>query len=237
MTNSPSNHTAGLSEKEYQEKKSSISVKVQEKMHSLSRSSTSSSSESFEMKNMRTSAESVRSRSPPRSSPKPSSSSTSSKTSKPKARAQSTTFSDCGRHSNQWLFGNVSITDSVKSHQRKRNNSGSSRMEEQRPSKSRITEPQPAEIQPTVVAGPKPTTTPNDDEDNIKPLSRETGRSLTESTTASGETTFTAASSSSGYTASTNTSYSTTPAAQRKVGPGERMRRIFGGVPKPSARR
>lgn len=114
MTNSSPNNN-DISEKDYPQKNPVVNVKALEKMHSLSRSSTSSSSESFEMKNMRYSAESVRSRSPPRSSPKPSSSSTSSKTAKPKARAQSTTFSDCGRHSNQWLFGNVSITDSVKS--------------------------------------------------------------------------------------------------------------------------
>jgi hypothetical protein len=36
------------------------------------------------------------------------------KAKKPKARTQSQTFSDCGRHSNKWLFNDVSITSKVK---------------------------------------------------------------------------------------------------------------------------
>ncbi|KXT15374.1 hypothetical protein AC579_2205 [Pseudocercospora musae] len=81
-----------------------------EKMHPSSRSSTSSSNE-IEMKSIRSSSSSTRSCSPPRSRTAPKASKPKSK---PKPKAQSGTFSDVGRHSNQWLFNNLSITDAVK---------------------------------------------------------------------------------------------------------------------------
>lgn len=109
-SNDPNNH---YSEKEHvpsidkHSTTTTISDKLREKMSSLSRSSTSSSSGSFDMKNVRASVDSIR------SAPKPASTS-SPKASKPKPRPQSTTFSDCGRHSNKWLFNDFSVSDSVR---------------------------------------------------------------------------------------------------------------------------
>lgn len=88
-------------------KKHSLADKIKDEMNPPSRSNTSSSGES-EVKSVRSSSSSVRSQSPPRKT-----TSTKNKTN-PKPRAQSHTFSDVGRHSNQWLFNNMSITSAVK---------------------------------------------------------------------------------------------------------------------------
>ncbi|EME45801.1 hypothetical protein DOTSEDRAFT_71477 [Dothistroma septosporum NZE10] len=91
----------------------SFPKKSNDKTRPLSRPNSAASSMDIEMKQMRVSSESVLRDhpSPPRPhstqkapSPKP----------RQKQRAQSTPFSDCGRHSNQWLFNNVSLTDCVK---------------------------------------------------------------------------------------------------------------------------
>lgn len=79
-------------------------TKMSDKNFSIKRSGTDSSMES-ETKTMRSSS-SARSLSPTRKS---------TSESKPeKQRPQRQTFTECGRHSNKWLFNNVSISQAVK---------------------------------------------------------------------------------------------------------------------------
>lgn len=92
--------------------KHSFAEMAREKIQSLSRSSTLNS-EDAQMKDARPSTSSSRSSASPKSQPSRKST-TPPKTKPTKPRASSGTFSDCGRHSNQWLFNNVSITDAVK---------------------------------------------------------------------------------------------------------------------------
>lgn len=87
------------------QEKPSFTEKAKEKM-SLSRASTLKSQE-FEMDDVSSTTSSVKSWTPPKRM-------TSDAQPKIKRRTQSHTFSDCGRHSNRWLFNDMSITDAVK---------------------------------------------------------------------------------------------------------------------------
>ena len=110
-----SNQPTEKQKRQSAETKHSFTEKIKEnieKMHPPSRTSTMSSND-IEMKSVRSSSSSVRSWSPPRSQTTQAASKPKPKP-KPKPRAQSGTFSDVGRHSNQWLFNNMSITDAVK---------------------------------------------------------------------------------------------------------------------------
>lgn len=71
------------------------------------RRSNTESSQAWDTKSFMSSTSSLESWTPP--APR-----TTHKPEKRKVRTQSQTFSDCGRHSNQWLFNNRSITNTIK---------------------------------------------------------------------------------------------------------------------------
>ena len=89
------------------DRKPSMIKRMSDNIDPPSRASTFGS-EDNDINSRKSTASSVRSWSPTAAQAK----ATKSKTKKPKVQSQ--TFSDVGRHSNQWLFNDMSITDAVK---------------------------------------------------------------------------------------------------------------------------